>query len=814
MPRRGGGSPYLVLAAAMDEIGADGSPERALQRLVGNLAAGTGADFVAIRSSVDGRPVEVTVGTAPPRRHQPGAQRAQREVPVPTGVPSAVAEAAEPASVAIVKPAGRPITERDETLLTQTAQCVGLLMRGALLEGELDRRVGRASELEAQLTASRDRLHAVHALERRRIATEMLSLTTPVLARIRGAVRECADALADDEESAPQTVQRLGAQLDELIDRFRAMVRGVHSAVLAERGPLAALEEVAADLPRPVHLAGELPGHVPPEVAAVLYHLTASTLRAMTSGASAEPVTITFGRSAGRATVRVQGRADSPTRVSAALAADAAHVAALGGQVQRVVDDAEISVLMWLPDRLQPAIGEPGAGAAASTYPDRVPAMSSPAVGDVAVDRPSDAGVGRPDGVATGWRPHAALVPSGLLDRVRALLGAAVERYADGPAGAELADAARRLDEPVRVAVVGRAGAGTSTVVNALLGQELAATSGRPGSRLVVWFRDGDGRGVTVCPRQGPPRPATFAATDLCAGVGWAGLSPEDVDHLVVEWPAPVLAAMTLIDVPGLAGPGLVAGTDSGGPALFGDGNRAPVADAVIHVVRRRGAEDAMPAPDARAGPPAGGTYPVFVFSHPDTVAGPRSTRGVASGVVELDGRLAIAARVERAPVLAAELARVSGLNDVLAMLDGQVAARSDALRSRSALYVLGAVLRRQGRPDRRLDPLVGELERIVAGAHEFTELDTLAALRTGAVVLPAAISADAERLLGASGLRSQDRLGLDPTARLDDVRAAAAAELARWRAYEAHPLGGRGAREACRAVGRTCEGLLADSAS
>jgi 50S ribosome-binding GTPase len=851
MPRRGGGSPYLVLAAAMDEIGADGSPERVLQRLVRNLADGTGADFAAIRSSVDGRAVEVTVGKAPSPRDGPGASK---ELPVPAGLPSAATDGAEPASVAIAKPARRPFTEQDDVLLAQTAQCVGVLLRGVLLEAELSRRVNRASELEAQLAASRDRLHAVHALERRRIATEMLSLTTPLLARIRGAVRECADALANDAESALRTVERLGAQLDELIDRFRSMVRGVHSAVLAHRGPLAALEEVAADLPRPVHLAGELPGHVSPEVSAVLYHLTASTLRAMTGGVSADPVTVTFGWSAGRVSVRVQGRADSPGRVSAALAADSSHLAALGGQVQQVLDEAELSVLMWLPDRLEPAIGSSDPGVARPAHPDRRGAPDGPVLDGLVVGDPVLGGwapdgvaIGSREGVVSGWLPRGAVAPSALLDRVRALLAVAVGRYAGGPDGAELAEAAARLDEPVRVAVVGRTGAGASTVVNALLGESLAPTSGRPGSRLVVWFRYGDGRGVVVHPRQGPPRRATFAATDLCAGVGWAGLTPEDVDHLTVEWPAPVLTGMTLIDVPGLEGTGL----GPAGTVLDADADRAPVADAVIHIVCRRRSDDGNPAHGAVVGPRTGGPYPVVVVTHPDAVA--ERSAGPASGVVDLDGRLAIAARdltgadyralaeaspddgdlerrygpagfriaveliragtVDGAAALAAELTRASGQDDVLAMLDVHVAARADVLRARSALHVLGAVLHRHGRADRRLDPLVGEYERIVAGAHEFAELDTLAALRMGTVALPVGTAADAERLLGASGLRPRDRLGLDQTAGPADVRTAATGELARWRSYEVHPLGGRGAREACRAVARTCEGLLADGA-
>ena len=66
--------------------------------------------------------------------------------------------------------------------------------------------------------------------------------------------------------------------------------------------------------------------------------------------------------------------------------------------------------------------------------------------------------------------------PSPLLDAVRALVCRAGQVYEGGPATPELHAAATRLDEPLRVAIAGRIKAGKSTLLNALIGQELAAT--------------------------------------------------------------------------------------------------------------------------------------------------------------------------------------------------------------------------------------------------------------------------------------------------------------------------------------------------
>ena len=63
------------------------------------------------------------------------------------------------------------------------------------------------------------------------------------------------------------------------------------------------------------------------------------------------------------------------------------------------------------------------------------------------------------------------------LDDVRALLDDAVAHYADVPAAAARLEAQRRrLDEPLRLALVGRVKSGKSTLLNALVGARVAPT--------------------------------------------------------------------------------------------------------------------------------------------------------------------------------------------------------------------------------------------------------------------------------------------------------------------------------------------------
>lgn len=140
--------------------------------------------------------------------------------------------------------------------------------------------------------------------------------------------------------------------------------------------------------------------------------------------------------------------------------------------------------------------------------------------------------------------------PATLVNRVRGLVHRACGVYGGGPAMPDLLAAAARLDEPLRVAIAGRIKAGKSTLLNALVGQELAATDAGECTRVVTWYRDGHTYRVGAALRSGRwfplPSGATGGVPDL------QGLSSDEIDHLVVDWPSPALRSMTLVDTPGM----------------------------------------------------------------------------------------------------------------------------------------------------------------------------------------------------------------------------------------------------------------------
>ncbi len=143
---------------------------------------------------------------------------------------------------------------------------------------------------------------------------------------------------------------------------------------------------------------------------------------------------------------------------------------------------------------------------------------------------------------------------SNLLADVRSALVEAARAYAGSPGAAEVTELQRRLDEPLRVAIAGKVKAGKSTLLNALVGEELAPTDAGECTKIVTWYIDGIAYRVTLHPRdRSPGRQVPFTRDGGAMEIDLGAEVAEDIDHLVIEWPSSSLRTMTLIDTPGIA---------------------------------------------------------------------------------------------------------------------------------------------------------------------------------------------------------------------------------------------------------------------
>lgn len=163
--------------------------------------------------------------------------------------------------------------------------------------------------------------------------------------------------------------------------------------------------------------------------------------------------------------------------------------------------------------------------------------------------------------------------------------------YSDDPAAvAALERYATRLSEPLRIAVAGMVKAGKSTLLNAIIGEEIAPTDTGECTRIVTWYRFAHSPRITLYPVAGEPRllPLKRANGRLVFDLGKD--RAEDVERLVVEWPSESLRSVTLIDTPGIAS--MSEDVSARSVNFLTPADSPSEADAVVYLMRHMHAAD------------------------------------------------------------------------------------------------------------------------------------------------------------------------------------------------------------------------------
>lgn len=255
---------------------------------------------------------------------------------------------------------------------------------------------------------------------------------------------------------------------------------------------------------------------------------------------------------------------------------------------------------------------------------------------------------------------------SDVLLQARGLVDVAISVFDDPDARKALRAASARLNEPLRIAVAGMVKAGKSTLLNAIIGDEIAPTDAGECTRVVTWYRYGHTSRITVHPKYGHSYelPVRRIAGRLDIDLG--STKADDVERLVVEWPSEGLRTMTLIDTPGIAS---LSGDVSARSTDFLTPDDSPSeADAIIYLMRHLHESD-LGFLDAFHDQAVGGSSTVnamAVLSRADEVGSGRidamlsaqdiaaryrrdgALRSLALGVVPVAGLLAQSARTLR----------------------------------------------------------------------------------------------------------------------------------------------------------------------
>ena len=191
------------------------------------------------------------------------------------------------------------------------------------------------AEARQELAASRARIVQAGDAERRRLERNLHDGAQQRLVALSLELRMCERKLADGDPAAADLLQSAKAELADALEELRELARGIHPAILTERGLLPAIEMLAGRSSIPVDIAATLDERLPPPVEAAAYYIVAEALTNASKHAHASRVRVLVRRSDGTALVEVSddGVGSADQSKGSGLRGLRDRVEALGGEL-------------------------------------------------------------------------------------------------------------------------------------------------------------------------------------------------------------------------------------------------------------------------------------------------------------------------------------------------------------------------------------------------------------------------------------------------------------------------------------------------
>jgi signal transduction histidine kinase len=217
--------------------------------------------------------------------------------------------------------------DEDRALVRTAGTAAALALENERLDAELRARYDELRGATARLVAAGD-------VARRRLERDLHDGAQQRLVSL-SVLLNLARRNVDDGSRAAELLDSATTELTAGLAELRELARGIHPAVLTERGLGAALDALAARAPLPVTITGVLEERLPPAVEAAAYFVVNEALTNVAKYADATSAAVSVGRADGLVVVDVSddgvGGADSAA--GSGLAGLSDRVVALGGRL-------------------------------------------------------------------------------------------------------------------------------------------------------------------------------------------------------------------------------------------------------------------------------------------------------------------------------------------------------------------------------------------------------------------------------------------------------------------------------------------------
>jgi signal transduction histidine kinase len=191
-----------------------------------------------------------------------------------------------------------PVLEEQHDHVDAVCSAASLALENERLDAELRAKV-------EELRASRERMLRIGLEERRRLERDLHDGAQQRLVSTALNMRLARSRLRDEPEVAEQLLKGAGDELDAALEELRELARGIHPALLSDRGLDTALEALAHRTPLPVELRFTPREDVPEAVELAAYFVVSEALTNVVKYAEASHATVDVVHENGRLLVRV-----------------------------------------------------------------------------------------------------------------------------------------------------------------------------------------------------------------------------------------------------------------------------------------------------------------------------------------------------------------------------------------------------------------------------------------------------------------------------------------------------------------------------